>query len=50
MTRPTVKIIDCETKEVIVREMTDEEYANHIAYEARIKAIDEANAARQASE
>jgi hypothetical protein len=29
MTRPTIKIHDCSTDEVIMREMNDEEYAQH---------------------
>jgi hypothetical protein len=50
MTRPTVEITNCETKEVIVREMNDEEYADYLSYAEKIKVLDEANAARQASE
>lgn len=50
MTRPIVEITNCETKEVIVREMNDEEYADYLSYAEKIKALDEANAARQASE
>jgi len=41
MTRPTIKIHDCSTDEVIVREMNDEEFAQ---YE-----IDVANAATKAA-
>lgn len=29
MTRPTIKIHDCATDEVIEREMNDEEYSQH---------------------
>jgi hypothetical protein len=29
MTRPTIKIHDCSTDEVIVRELNDEEYAQY---------------------
>jgi hypothetical protein len=29
MTRPMVAILDCTTKETVVREMNDEEYAQH---------------------
>ena len=29
MTRPTIQIHDCATDEIIVREMNDEEYAQH---------------------
>ena len=50
MTRPIVEIKNCETKEVTVREMNDEEYAEYLAYVEKIKALDEANAARRASE
>lgn len=31
MTRPTIKIHDCSTDEVIVRELNDEEYAQYQA-------------------
>jgi acyl-CoA reductase-like NAD-dependent aldehyde dehydrogenase len=31
MTRPTVKIINIQTQEEVVREMNDEEYAHHLA-------------------
>lgn len=30
MSKPNVSIFDMETKETIVREMTDEEYAQHL--------------------
>jgi len=30
MTRPNVVIINCQTQEEIVREMNDEEYAQHL--------------------
>jgi hypothetical protein len=38
MTRPSVVIIDCQTKEEILREMNDEEFA---AYEASRAAEEE---------
>ena len=38
MTRPNVVIIDCQTKEEILREMNDEEFA---AYEASRAAEEE---------
>ncbi len=31
MPRPNVVIIDCQTQEEILREMNDEEYAQHLA-------------------
>jgi hypothetical protein len=30
MTRPMVAVLDCTTKETVVREMNDEEYAQHL--------------------
>jgi hypothetical protein len=41
MTKPQVKIVNCETGEEIVREMNDDEFAQYEADQA-------ANAARQA--
>ena len=52
MTRPTIKIHDCSTDEVIVREMNDEEYAQHqidvAAAEAKVAAKAEAEAEKAA--
>jgi hypothetical protein len=52
MTRPTIKIHDCSTDEVIVREMNDEEYAQHqidvAAAEAKAIAKAEAEADKAA--
>ncbi len=50
MTRPNVIIKNCETQETIVREMNDEEYAEHLVYVEKVKALDEANAAKQAGQ
>jgi hypothetical protein len=54
MTRPTIKIHDCSTDEVIMREMNDEEYAQHqtdvAAAEAKVAAKAEENAALAAAE
>lgn len=52
MTKPTIKIHDCSTNEVIVREMNDEEYAQHqtdvATAEAKIAAKAEAEAEKAA--
>jgi len=37
MTRPTIKIHDCSTNEVIVRELNDEEFAQ---YKAEVEAAE----------
>jgi hypothetical protein len=54
MTRPTIKIHDCSTNEVIVREMNDEEYAQHqtdvAVAEANIAAKAEAQANKAAAQ
>jgi acyl-CoA reductase-like NAD-dependent aldehyde dehydrogenase len=34
MTRPMVCIFNVETQEEVIREMNDEEYAQHLAYVA----------------
>jgi len=52
MTRPTIKIHDCSTDEVIVRELNDEEYAQYqtdvAAAEAKVAAKAEAEAEKAA--
>jgi len=52
MTRPTIKIHDCSTDEIIVREMNDEEYAQYqadlAAAEAKVAAKAEAEADKAA--
>ena len=52
MTRPTIKIHDCSTDEVIVRELNDEEYAQHqtdvAVAEAKVAANAEAAADKAA--
>jgi hypothetical protein len=53
MTKPQIKIYDCETQEEIVRDATDTEIAqmelDAIEYEARIVAEAEAKAAEEAA-
>jgi len=52
MTRPTIKIHDCSTNEVIVRELNDEEFAQYqtdvAAAEAKVAAKAEAEAEKAA--
>lgn len=55
MTRPITTIVNVETQEQIIRELNDEEYAQHLAdvakiaeYEAKVEA--KAEAKRQALE
>jgi hypothetical protein len=52
MTRPTIKIHDCSTDEVIVRELNDAEFAqyqaNVAAAEAKVAAKAEAEAEKAA--
>jgi hypothetical protein len=52
MTRPTIKIHDCTTNEVIMRELNDEEYAQYqtdvAAAEAKVAAKAEAEAEKAA--
>jgi hypothetical protein len=52
MTRPTIKIHDCTTNEVIMRELNDEEYAQYqtdvAASEAKVAAKAEAEAEKAA--
>jgi hypothetical protein len=47
MTRPTIKIHDCSTDEVIVRELNDAEFAQ---YEADVAAAEAKAAARAEAE
>ena len=48
MTRPTIKIHDCSTDEVIVRELNDKEYAQYQIDMATAEATAEAKAAAEA--
>ena len=52
MTKPTIKIHDCSTDEVIVRELNDEEYAQYqidvAAAEAKVAAKAEVEAKKAA--
>ncbi len=43
MTRPNISITDCQTQETIIREMNDEEYAQFLLDQEKIRARDEAN-------
>jgi hypothetical protein len=48
MPKPTIRIHNAETNEVIDREMTAEEFAAHKAFEAELIAEREALAAKEA--
>lgn len=37
MTRPTIAILDVTTQELVVREMNDEEYAQHLKDKAAVE-------------
>lgn len=43
MTRPIISIFDVLTQTETVREMNDEEYAEYLAYQEKIQALEEAN-------
>jgi hypothetical protein len=48
MTKPMIRIHNLETDEIIDREMTDAEYAEHLAQEEADKAVAEAQAKAEA--
>jgi hypothetical protein len=39
MTKPFVHLFNCETKEEVIREMTDEEYAEYLITAEKIKSL-----------
>jgi hypothetical protein len=49
MTKPMIRIHNLETDEIIDREMTDVEYAEHLAQEKADKAVAEAQAKAEAN-
>lgn len=49
MTRPTISIFDVNTQEQIIREMTEEEYADHLATQEQIAIFNEQKAAAEAA-
>jgi len=39
MTKPNVTITDCQTQEIIIREMNDEEYAQYLIDQEKTQEI-----------
>ena len=49
MTKPIVKIVNCETGEELEREMTDLEYADYLVDQAAVQAENAAEAEKAAA-